>query len=38
MKEGSSKKELSAGIKTEGKKGQKLTSVDIDKQYLDCMK
>jgi hypothetical protein len=34
MEGGSSKKELPAGIKTEGKR-QKLTSVDIDEHYLD---
>jgi hypothetical protein len=36
-KEGSSKEEQSAGIKRGGKI-QKLTVVDIGKQYLDCLK
>jgi len=34
---GSSKKEQSAGIKRGGKI-QKLTAVDMGKQYLDCLK
>jgi len=37
MEGGSSKKEQSAGIKR-GKKIQKLTVVDIGKQYLDSLK
>jgi hypothetical protein len=34
---GSSQKEQPAGIKR-GRKIQKLTAVDIAKQYLDCLK
>jgi hypothetical protein len=37
QKGGSSRKELPAGIKRGGKR-QKLTAVDVDKQYLDSMK
>ena len=37
MEGGSSKKEQSAGIKRGGKI-QKLTAVDMGKQYLDCLK
>jgi len=37
MKGGSSKEEQLAGIKTGGKI-QKLTAVDIDRQYWDCLK
>jgi hypothetical protein len=37
MEGGSRKKEHSAGIKRGGKR-QKLTAVDIDKQYLDSLK
>ena len=37
MEGGSSKKEQPAGIKRGGKI-QKLTAVDIDRQYLDCLK
>jgi len=37
MEVGSSKKEQPAGIKR-GRKIQKLTAVDIDRQYLDCLK
>jgi uncharacterized protein (UPF0216 family) len=37
MEGGSSQKEQPAGIKGEGKI-QKLTTVDIDKQYLDSLK
>ena len=37
MDGGSCKKEQPAGIKRGGKI-QKLTAVDIDRQYLDCLK
>jgi len=37
MEGGSSQKEQPAGIKRGGKM-QKLTAVDIDKQYLGCLK
>jgi len=37
MEGGSSQKEQPAGIKRGGKT-QKLTAVDIDKQYMDCLK
>jgi hypothetical protein len=37
MEGGSSRKRLSAGIKRGGKR-QKLTAVDVDKQYLESLK